>query len=146
MNRGKMEQLRRIREVRRDSAEHRLRETQRLVRRREAVLASERRKLADLQREAAELMATGRPEDQATAGELLLADHQQRIANQQETIAKAEQASKKACDERDRAAAEYRRRQRKIEGIDGQIEKARDLERVRAERRAEEEMENLVRV
>lgn len=151
MNRGKMDQLRHVREIRRQSAERKLQQAGRLVRRREAVVANEQRKLEELQDQCNELMAAGRPEDAATAGDLLLADHQlrrmrQRIANQKQAINKAKQASQQASDERDKAAAEHRQRQQKLDGIDRQINKVRELDQREAQRRADDEVEELARL
>lgn len=151
MNRGKMDQLRHVREIRRQSAERKLQQTGRLVRRREAVVANEQRKLEELQDQCNELMAAGRPEDAAAAGDLLLADHQlrkmrQRIANQQQAINKAEQALQEACDDRDKAAAEHRRRQQKVDGLGSQIDKVRERDQLEAQRRADDEIEELARL
>jgi len=150
MNVEKMRQLRRVREIRRHSAERKLQEARRLVRRREAVVTNERQKLEQLQRECTDLTAAGRPDEAAAAGDLLLADHQlrkmrQRIANQKQAIEKAEQAHQQACKQRDKAASEHRRRQQKLEGIDSQMEKVRGSEQIEAQRRADDEIEELAR-
>ncbi|MFP4061625.1 MAG: hypothetical protein ACLFS2_02405 [Halochromatium sp.] len=146
MNPDKIDQLRQVREIRRQAAERELQAARRLVRRRESVVAAERRKLEALHAQCNELAPQGRPDGLANVGELLLADHQlrnvrQRIANQQQLLAKAQQACEQAREERSKACQAYRKRQQKVEGIDRQIEHLRLHEARRSERRAEDEAE-----
>jgi len=150
MNRQKLEQLRRVRELRRQRAARTVEQARRLQRRREAVVSSEQSKLESLQEQCRQLMAAGRPENAASADELVLADHQigkvrQRIMNQREVLAKAVKSRDEATEQMHKAMADLRQREQKVEAIDSHLKDISQQEARRASRAADDEAEELAR-
>jgi len=151
MNARRLEQLRRLRDARRQTAQRKLEEARRLVRRREAVVSSEQRKLDEFEQECNDLMAAGRPDEAASAEALVLADHQlskmrQRIANQREVVAKAVQARDEAKEKERQSAKDVRVREQKIEALDRQIKDIESRESRESLRRADDEAEETARL